>query len=131
MLNSAPSALSATVLTVNDTPSRQTEPLGAMNGAMSPGTWMAMRVESPTGETLVMRPTASTWPVTIWPPSSSPTFKARSRLSRRPATHWPLAVRLVVSPDTSTLNSPAALATTVRQTPEQATEAPSASPAVS
>ena len=39
-------------------------------------------------------PTPSTWPVTIWPPSSSPILSARSRLRRAPsAATWPGAVR--------------------------------------
>ena len=44
---------------------------------------MPTRVESPSGQAPTTSATASTWPVTIWPPSSSPRRSARSRLSLR------------------------------------------------
>ena len=48
-----------------------------------------IRRESPTGSTATTAPTPSTWPVTIWPPGSSPTLSARSRLSPLPSAHRP------------------------------------------
>ena len=70
--------------------------------------WSSL-IESPTGSAASIVPMPSTWPVTIWPPSSSPTFSARSRLSRAPSAHRPAAVRLCVSAETSTANQSVAL----------------------
>ena len=39
-------------------------------------------------------PTPSTWPETMWPPSSSPTRAARSRLIRRPSRQSPRVARV-------------------------------------
>ena len=70
----------------------------------------------------------STWPATIWPPSSSPIFSARSRLSRVPCCPAPgrgepqrLGGGIDREPG-AVASSP--VSTTVRQTPEQAIEAP-------
>ena len=67
--------------------------------------------------------TPSTWPETIWPPSSSPSLERPFEVDRRPA---PVAQRgrARVSAETSTANQSSPLSTTVRQTPEQAIEAP-------
>src|SRR5688572_27819486 len=101
-----------------------------MNGASSLGARTVRRVESPSGCQSAMRPTASTWPETMCPPSSSPTLSEGSRFTRRSSCHMPCAVRLTVSAETSTANHAAPGApprsTTVRHTPDQAIEAPMA-----
>ena len=51
-----------------------------------------------------MSATPSTWPETIWPPSSSPIFSERSRLSFVPGPHVPAVVRASVSAAASTSN---------------------------
>ena len=51
-------------------------------------------------------------------------LSARSRLSDAPSAQSPGAVRLCVSAETSTANQFSPLSTTVRQTPEQAIDAP-------
>ena len=131
----APSSVSVTALTVNDTPSTVTDPFAAMNGASSVGTEMSIFHESPCVVTESTVPIPSTWPVTMWPPNSSPSFSARSRLRRRPAVHWSAGVRDTVSPETSTANQPPAawlpLLMTVRHTPEQAIDAPRSTVAMS
>jgi hypothetical protein len=48
-----------------------------------------------------------------------------SRLTAVPSSHEPIVVHASVSADACTENSPGASATTVRQAPEQAIEAPS------
>jgi hypothetical protein len=94
---------------------------------------MVKRCDSPSGRIETMRATPSTWPDTMWPPSSSPAFSARSRLRRRPTFHSPSVVLESVSLETSTvkvLPAPAgSTAVAVRQAPSQAIEAPSAIPA--
>src|SRR5947209_12036886 len=62
-----PSSAERTSLTVSDTPSSVTEPLGAIIGASSAGTLIPTRVESPSGQVPTTCATQSTWPVTIWP----------------------------------------------------------------
>ena len=47
---------------------------------------MPTRIEPPSGD-VDDNANASTWPVTMWPPSSSPTLSGRSRLSRAPSRH--------------------------------------------
>ena len=73
------------LLTVSETPSTVIEPLAAMNGASSlrRGDGHAHRIAL--GRPVDHVPTASTWPVTICPPSSSPSCSAGSRLSRAPS----------------------------------------------
>ena len=74
--------------------------------------------------------TPSTWPATMWPPSSSPTFIARSRLSRVPVFQSPAVVIRSVSAAASTetaVRLPSLpVSTTVRQTPECEIDAPMA-----
>ena len=115
-----------TSFTVNDTPSTATLPLTAMNRAISAGTRKTQRVEAFSGVAETAVPTPSTWPETRWPPSSSPTRSERSRLTRDPTVQLPSLVCARVSADASTANQPAPNSTAVRQQPEQAIEAPSA-----
>jgi hypothetical protein len=67
------------------------------------------------------------------PPQFIAQLERRFEVERRATAHRPATVRLVVSPEMSTANheSPATppLSTTVRHTPEQAIEAPMATPA--
>src|SRR3546814_3213648 len=74
-----PPGRSSNVFTVRETPSTAIDPLGARNGASSAPASISTPCESPSGATAAILPTPSTWPVTMWPPSSSPTFSARSR----------------------------------------------------
>ncbi len=71
-------------------------------------------------------------PVTRWPPSSSPIFRDRSKLMRRPGAQAPKLVRARVSAAASTWKtqppSSGAIDTAVRHGPEQAIDAPSAMP---
>jgi len=92
------------------------------------GARMRRRCEPPSGVTDTTSPTPSTWPETMWPPSSSPSLAARSRLTGSPAAHWPRVVLARVSPDTSTANQPNPFSTTVRQQPEWEIEAPMSTP---
>src|SRR2546421_9387001 len=75
-----------------------------------------------------MRPTASTWPCTTWPPSGSPTRSADSRFTRSSAASPPRAVRDSVSGTTSNARRPSPASTTVRHTPATETESPTATP---
>ena len=75
-------------------------------------------------ETLRNRPTPSTWPWTMWPPSGSPARSAGSTLTRSSAVSAPSVVRLSVSATTSNASWPPSCSTTVRQTPSTATESP-------
>ena len=92
-----------------------------------------MRRELPSVRRSAMRPTPSTWPATMWPPSSSPARSARSRLMRWPGCQSPSVVRLSVSLETSTVKTEpppsGAISVAVRQAPSQAIEAPTAMPA--
>ena len=71
-------------LTVSEMPSTATEPLTASMGASAAGTAISSRWQSPSGSIAAISPTASTWPNTRWPPSSSPSRSDRSRLTARP-----------------------------------------------
>src|SRR6185437_15463841 len=75
--------------------------------------------------------TASTWPETRCPPSSSPAFSARSRLIPVPTRQSLSVERARVSAEAWTANQSAPRSITVRQTPAQATDAPSARSLVS
>ena len=77
----------------------------------------------------ITSPTPSTWPETMWPPSSSPTLAARSRFTGSPAFQAPSVVLARVSPETSTANQLSPFSTTVRQQPECEIEAPMSTPA--
>ena len=65
---------------------------------------MTKRSDSPSGVIETTSPTPSTWPVTMWPPSSSPSLRAGSRFSRVPSTQRSGTVQLRVSADISTAN---------------------------
>ena len=129
-----------TSFTVNDVPFSATEPLGAMNRASVSGARKVTRVLSPSTRSPTTCATPSTWPDTIWPPNSSPTFSARSRLIRIPSGQCvrPILVTPTVSAEICTSNqfcgSPSNTgpsATTVRHTPSQAIDAPISMPATS
>src|SRR5215469_16402305 len=86
-----------------------------------------MRVDSPSGTTRTISATSSTCPVTMCPPSSSPTRMGRSRLTGSPVFQLPSVVFERVSPEAVTANQRSLafpLSTSVMQTPEQAIEAP-------
>ena len=112
--------------TVSEMPSTAMEPLTATSGARDSGIEISSRQLSPTGSKAAMVPTASAWPKTRWPPSSSPSRSERSRLMRVPSVQLPSVVRASVSGEAWTRKRPGSFSTTVRQTPECATEAPSA-----
>src|SRR4029077_15984728 len=76
-----PNVVPSTSLTVSDTPSTAMEPLGAINRANASGALKRNRKLSPSGRRSIASPTPSTWPKTRWPPSSSPSFNGRSRLT--------------------------------------------------
>ena len=89
-----------TVLTVSDVPSRQTLPFSAMKRDNDRGARTSNRAVGPQGSSQAvirvrrtMVATPSTWPVTIWPPSSSPILSERSRFTRVPGPHSPRVVR--------------------------------------
>ena len=83
------------------------------------------RCEPPSGATDSTSPTPSTWPETMWPPSSSPAFARALEIDRaadassRPASSSPGSRR---RPRRRTSRSP--LSTTVRQQPAWLIEAP-------
>ena len=79
-----PKVSPSTALTVNDTPSTATLPFTAMKRARACGTRKRQRVEPFSGVADSAVPTPSTWPETIWPPSSSPIRSERSRFTRVP-----------------------------------------------
>src|SRR5437764_917899 len=76
---------SLTVFTVRDTPSSVTEPLTAMKRASSRVVRSSKRAMSGRSSRVTIVASPSACPATIWPPSSSPIFRARSRLSFVPA----------------------------------------------
>ena len=130
MPNSTPS----TSFTVNDVPLSATDPLGAMNFANSSGARNVTRVLSPSSLIFTISATPSTCPDTMCPPSSSPTFSARSRFKRLPSPQSPTFVAPTVSAEISTSNQfcgsrPKAI--TVKQTPLQAIDAPRSIPSTS
>ncbi len=94
-----PKRVPSTSLTVSETPSSATEPLGAMKRARIRRRLNVMRMDSPSGVTLTTSAMPSTWPVTMWPPSSSPTCIGRSRLTGRPTFQSPSVVLDRVSPE--------------------------------
>ncbi len=94
------------------------------------GASKVMRMLPPSGCCSTILPTPSTWPLTKCPPSSSPTFSARSRLTRVPTFQVPSVVTESVSPLTSKAIQPGPFSTTERQQPLQQTEAPKAISAV-
>ena len=77
----------------------------------------------------------STWPLTMWPPSSSPILSERSRLTLSPTFQPPSVVTASVSAPTSVaiaVRLPRrAASTTVRHTPAWATDAPTSTVATS
>ena len=75
---------SSTVFTVSDTPSSVTEPFAAMKRASSRVVRSSNRAMSGRSSRATMVAMPSACPATMWPPSSSPIFSARSRLSRVP-----------------------------------------------
>src|SRR5579875_3642417 len=125
--NSAPS----TALTVNETPSTAMLPFSAMNRASACGARKRQRVDWRSRSAASASPVPSTWPETRCPPNSSPSFSARSRLTRVPAFQRPSVVRASVSAEACTANQSLPTSMTVRQQPEQAIEAPSGMAAVS
>jgi hypothetical protein len=74
------------------------------------------------------RPTASTWPLTRWPPIRAESWRARSRFTLAPALSSPRFVTRSVSTATSAENSLLPISTTVRQTPLTEMLSPSAVP---
>ena len=116
----------AASFTVSEMPSTATEPLTARSGLSASGTATSSLQVSPACASATISPTASTCPNTRWPPSSSPSRSERSRLIRVPGRHPPRVVRASVSGEAWTRNAPGIVSTTVRHTPECATEAPSA-----
>src|SRR5579871_3159549 len=126
-----PNAAPSTSLTVSETPSTVIDPLEAMKRASSGGARKPKRRLAPSGLRSRISPTPSTWPATMWPPSSSPSFRGRSRLTGLPGRQAPMVVRDRVSAEASTANQPGSLSTTERQTPLQAMEAPWAIEALS
>ena len=71
----------STALTVSETPSSATEPLGAMKRASSAGARSVKRAISVMSSRVTTLASPSTWPATRWPPSSSPNLSERSRLT--------------------------------------------------
>src|SRR3954470_5627542 len=72
------------------------------------------------------RPTPSTWPCIMCPPSRVCGVTARSRFTGAPAATEPRLLRLSVSAITSVLQTPSSTAVTVRHTPLTAMESPRA-----
>src|SRR3954470_14608573 len=72
------------------------------------------------------RPTPSTWPCIMCPPSRVCGVTARSRFTGAPAATEPRLLRLSVSAITSVLHTPSSTAVTVRHTPLTAMESPRA-----
>ncbi|MNE79627.1 hypothetical protein D3C80_1761310 [compost metagenome] len=107
------------------------EPLGAIKRCRGAGASITMRCDPPSGVMETTSPRPSTWPETIWPPSSSPSLAARSRLTRVFSTQSPSLVLDRVSPETSTANQPSPFSVTVRQQPAWLIEAPRSMLAVS
>ena len=84
---------------------------------------------SPSGSTERTRPTPSTWPWTMWPPSGSPARSAGSTLTSSPgceAAERRAAQRLRDGVERELRRR--RRSTTVRQTPSIATESPTATP---
>ena len=82
-----------------------------MKAAVSAGTSTRKRAVAPKGSSFAVmssratiRAVASTWPVTRWPPSSSPILSERSRFTLVPAFHSPSVVKASVSAAASTSN---------------------------
>src|SRR5581483_6262705 len=96
-----PKSSSPTSFTVREMPSRAIEPLGAMKGISALGALTVRRMLPPSCRRSTIAPTPSTWPLTRWPPSSSPILRARSRLTRVPGFQLPSVVTDRVSPLTS------------------------------
>ena len=122
------SSLSFTWLTVNEIPSRETEPFSTINLLNFFGyftIYMLLFLSSWISDN---SPKQSTWPYTKWPPISSPTFKLFSKFILVPSLQNFVVVLSSVSFDTSTskkfwlCSSP--LLITVKHTPEQDIEAP-------
>src|ERR1043166_3681730 len=92
-----------TSFTVSDTPSSATEPFGAMNFASGFGTRNTKRAMPVMSSRETTSASPSMCPLTRWPPSSSPTFSDRSRLTRVPFDQRPTAVSRSVSAAASTV----------------------------
>src|SRR3546814_13130669 len=71
---------------------------------LSGGAAKAKRQLSPSWRRSTTVPTPSTWPETMWPPSSSPSFNGRSKLTAWPACQAPMVVQARVSFDASAAN---------------------------
>ena len=109
---------------VNEMPSTVTEPFSTMRCMYSRG----MRTTK-SGAGATTWPTASTCPSTMCPPSRSPSAIGRSRLTGSPACNEPKLVREYVSSLTSASHHDVpSVATTVRQQPLTAMEAPRPEP---
>ena len=65
---------------------------GCRADAVTCGAAIVTFCESPSGSTLMISPTPSIWPVTIWPPISSPMRRDRSRLTGVPSAQPPKVV---------------------------------------
>src|SRR3546814_2302478 len=85
---------------------------------LSGGAAKAKRQLSPSWRRSTTVPTPSTWPETMWPPSSSPSFSGRSKLTAWPARQPPMVVQARVSFETSTANQPGPLSRSEEHTSE-------------
>ena len=107
--------------TVRLTPSTATEPFSTRYCASEDGASILAVPPSCISRT---RATPSTWPCTRCPPSRVASVTGRSRLTGAPGSRRESAVRRSVSSERSNERDRPSLATTVRQTPFTATEAP-------
>ncbi len=89
---------------------------------------MNIRQPFPSSRFSRMRPTASTWPLTRWPPIRAESCSARSRFTFAPFFNSPRFVTFRVSTATSAENPLLSSSTTVRQTPFTQMLSPSAVP---
>ena len=112
--------------TVKLTPSMQMDPLGATKRIRSSGNSNCSLRDLASSATLASVPTASTCPLTRWPPSGSPARRLGSRFTRAPLLSAPKVVFASVSRDTSAQKRVPSSRVTVRHTPCTHTLSPTA-----
>ena len=83
--NHDPSGSSPTALTVSETPSTAIEPLSTTSGACAASSEKRMTRQASPGRISSTCAVPSMWPCTMWPPSRSPTWAARSRFTSSPS----------------------------------------------
>src|SRR5690606_6108639 len=113
-----------TALTVREMPSTAIDPLFATKWASSEGREKRSTRQTSPSVTLSSSLVPSMWPCTMWPPRRSPTWAARSRLTRVPGWGCFRVLIAMVWAMTSAVNQSSPWSMTVRHTPFTEMESP-------